>query len=401
MADISRDLASLRIARDEPPKTSGKRRLLIALGVVVAAVASYGGYRLIESRLLKPVVELGVVTTLSPAQADVKLMATGYVVPQRRAMVAARQQGRISKLHVVEGQEVKEGALIASLESDDPAAALSEARAGLLTAQARLAAARANLAEAELQLSREKQLMATNTTNQAALDTAQSRSDVARANVQAAEADVATARARAERAQVTMDNTRIVAPFSGRVVRKLVETGEIPNQQNAVVELVDFNTLVLEADVSESKIGQVRLDDPAEMTLDAYPTVRHRGQVAEIRPTVDKQKATVLVKVKFVDPVPGILPQMAGRVLFLSHALDAEKLKEPAKIVVPAAAIVEREGSKVVFTAGDGRVRLVSIVVGDRLGEAYELKQGPAPGTKVVLRPDERLEDGTSVKEKS
>src|SRR5262249_51670638 len=151
--------------------------------------------------------------------------------------------------------------------------------------------AKASLADAKLQLDREKQLMATGTTNQAALDTAQSRFDVAQANQQAAEADVATATARLERANVTVQNTRIVAPFSGRVVRKLVEMGEIPGMQgqspNAVVELVDFGSLVLEADVSEAKIGQVHMGDPAEITLDAYPTARHRGQVVEIRPTVD------------------------------------------------------------------------------------------------------------------
>src|SRR5262249_33518238 len=157
-------------------------------------------------------------------------------------------------------------------------------------------------------------------TSAAALDTAQSRFEVAEATLKAAEAEVKSAAARYANAQVALKNTRIIAPFDGRVVRKLAEAGEVPttvyqSSVNGIIELIDFSSLVVEADVSESRIGSIKLDDPAEITLDAFPNKRLRGQVSEIRPTVDRQKATVLTRVKFVDPVPEVLPQMAGKVL--------------------------------------------------------------------------------------
>jgi|GEM_PF-5313322 len=113
---------------------------------------------------------------------------------------------------------------------------------------------------------------------------------------------------------------------------------------------------------------------------------------------IDRRR--VLTRVKFVDPAPGVLPQMAAKVLFLNRALDEQKLKEPPKTVVPASAVIERGGAKNVFVLSEGRVHLTPVAVGERLGEALELKQGPVPGTKVVLQPPPSLGDGDAVKEK-
>jgi RND family efflux transporter MFP subunit len=266
--------------------------------------------------------------------------------------------------------------------------------------------AKSTLAEAKLQLGREKQLLGPGSSTQSMVDSAQSRFEVAEANLHAAEAEVEAAVARVENADVALRNARITAPFSGRVVRKLAEAGEVmsalyQNTVGGIVELVDFGSLVVEADVSEGRIGAIKLGDPAEVSLDAFPNQRLRGVVSELRPTVDRQKATVLTRVKFVDPVPGVLPQMAAKVLFLSRPLDQRQLKEPPKTVVPGSAVVERGGSKRVFVISEGRVHLTPILLGDAIGDALEVKQGPGPGARVVLHPPESLQDGDSVREKA
>lgn len=406
MSDMKAQLASLKIDRGSPSDAPKNRWWIPLVVVLILGAVGFVGFGVAKERLLKPVLTMTEVTLLSPAQADIKLVATGYVVPQRKALVAAKQIGRIKEMLVTEGQEVKAGAVLATIESDDLQAALSESRALLATADARTLGAKASLKDARTERDRQKQLRATETVGQAVVDQAEARVSVAEANVAAAEAEAYSARTRIQRAELGVANAKILAPFAGRVVRKLVEVGETPSMSTGgavgsqgVVELVDFGSLVVEADVSEAKVGQIAVGAPAEITLDAYTGKRFRGEVTEIRPTVDRQKATVLVRVKFADTVEGVLPQMAARVSFLAKALDQQKLAEPAKLVVPQSAIVQRGGAPNVFVFRDGRVRLQNVTTGETLGASVELKQGPPPGTRVVNNPTSQLEDGVEVKE--
>jgi RND family efflux transporter MFP subunit len=406
MRDLSKDIASLHIERGQQPKAPRKKWLIPAAVLLAVAAGALLAWKLALPYFFRPTVGVGEIVTISPAQADVKLMASGYVVPQRHASLASKQPGRLEAVLVKEGDEVKEGQLLATLESADIRASYNEARAARSSARARVVSSKAALAEAKLQLDRDKHLAGRGAATQASVDTSQSRFDVAEATLLAAEAEVESAAARLANADVALKNTRITAPFTGRVVRKLAEVGEVPtalyqSAAGGILELVDFSSLVLEADVSESRIGSLKIGDPTEVTLDAFPKIRFRGTVSELRPTVDRQKATVLTRVKFVDPIPGVLPQMAGKVLFLNQALDEQKLKEPPKTVVPASALAERDGKRVVFVLSEGRVRLTPLVLGTTIGEAVEVKEGPVPGTKVVLYPSSSLRDGQSVREKS
>ena len=284
MRDLSKDIASLHIERSQGPRSS-RKKWLIAIAVLVAMGLIALAGRLLFSRLLRPTVAVGEVASVSPAQADVKLMASGYVVPQRHSIVASKQPGRLESVLVKEGDEVKERQLLAELESADLRASLSEARAALASARARVLGARATVAEAKIQLARERQLLGPGGSTQSTVDTAQSRFEVADASVRAAEAEVEAAQARIANAEVALKNARITAPFSGRVVRKLAEAGEVMSalyqtSGGGIVELVDFNSLVVEADVSEARIAAIKLGDPAEITLDAFPNRRLRGEVS-------------------------------------------------------------------------------------------------------------------------
>lgn len=405
--DLSQDLASLRIERDRRPQARSRRKwLILLLALLGVAVLAVFAVRTASARLFKPVVSVGEVVALSPAQASVKVMASGYVVPQRKALVASKQPGRLEQVVVKEGQDVEAGQLLATMESDDVRASLNEARAALATAQAHTVGARASLADSKLQLGRETRLHQSGSSSTATVDSARSRFEVAEASLTAAEAEIQTAAARLANATVSLKNTRIVAPFAGRVVRKLAEAGEVPtglyqSSAGGILELVDFSSLVVEADVSEGRIGSLKIGDPAEITLDAFPGKRMRGEVSEVRPTVDRQKATVLVRAKFLDPVPEVLPQMAGKVLILSKPLDLQELAQPLKTVVPASAVVDRGGGRAVFVLSEGNVHLVPVVVGDPVGSALELKQGPATGTRVVISPEASLRDGDAIKEKT
>ena len=412
---LADELASLRIHRDSPAERAGSssartgRRSGVPgwiVGIVVALLLGVGGlfvFREGKGRLLSQEVELGAVTLMSPAQGEVTLVATGYVQTRKKATVAGKTTGRIARLLVDEGDLVKEGQVIAELESADAQAALAQVRADIAAARAKVERARADVEDAQVKLAREDELLKKAAGTQMAYDDAKAHLATLRAQLSSADADVRAVEARQSATSVQLENTKVRAPFSGTVVRKLSEIGEVGGTFTGppgVVMLADLNDLQVEADVSESQYGKVKVGTPAEILLDAFPDRRFRGQVADIRQTVDRAKASVTVKVKFIDPSKGVLPDMAAKVSFLAHALDDAALKAAPKLVAPADAIVTRNGRALVFTIEDDRVHENPVTVGATTGAIVELTAGPSPGAKIIRHPDEQLKEGSAVKEK-
>ena len=171
----------------------------------------------------------------------------------------------------------------------------------------------------------------------------------------------------------------------------------------SLLELGDLSqeSLVVETDVPEGRLSRVRVGGPCEIVLDAYPSQRRRGQTLEILPRVSRAKATVAVKVRFADDVAGVLPDMAARVNFLSKELSRETLAQAPKVLLPAVALAERGGAKVVFVYNKdtARVHSTQVVLGAALGGGFELTAGPPPGTRVVRDPAPTLSDGQRVQE--
>ena len=166
------------------------------------------------------------------------------------------------------------------------------------------------------------------------------------------------------------------------------------DSKGAVVTIADMATLEVEADVSESNIARIKIGQPCEIQLDALPERRLAGEVSRTVPTVDRSKATVLVKVRFVDRDPRVLPDMSAKVAFLSRAVTPEE-KKPV-VAVQGAAIVERGGRKLVFRVKDGSVQAVDVTAGEKLGDLVAVT-GLAPGDRVVLSPSDKIRDGAAV----
>jgi multidrug efflux pump subunit AcrA (membrane-fusion protein) len=154
-------------------------------------------------------------------------------------------------------------------------------------------------------------------------------------------------------------------------------------------------------DVPENRLASISVGGPADILLDAYPDRHYRGEVVELGKRVDRSKATLVVKVRFVDAMDGVIPEMSARVSFLSAPVSDEALKAPAKKVVAGDAVVDRGGHKVVFVIGeDGAVHSVPVTLGSTVGSSVELLSGPAGGTHVVQAPPPELSDGMKIKEK-
>lgn len=385
------DLSKLKIQREENiPPPSGPRRqrtLLIAgIGIVSVAILLF----VLRSGFSSPVeVELATVTPVYPSQANAVLTASGYVVAQRKAAIASKATGRLVYLGYEEGDRVKQGDIIARIESADVEAALAQAKATL-------AQYKADLTDAAQSYERAKKLIAGGLISQAEYDAAKARYDRVVASIAAAEAAVKSA-------EVQVENTRIRAPFDGTILTKNADVGEVvapfgagASSRVAVVTIADMTSLEVEADVSESNIERVFTGQPCEIALDAYPDKRYRGFVHKIVPTADRAKATVLTKIRFAEIDSRVLPEMSAKVQFLSKTADDATNATPI-LAIPASAVVTRDGRKIVFRVDDHTVTEIPVEVGKQIGNSIEILRGLSLNDKVVLRPTGDLSTGTKV----
>ena len=348
-------------------------------------------------------VEVVSVSQVFPSQTISQLNASGYVVAQRKAAVASKITGRLVSLMVEEGSRVKEGQVIARLENEDAIAARDQAEANLKVALANLEVAKAELEEVSRTFNRNRQLIVKGVISKAEYEVSETRYQRAQAAVAAAEAAVTASSAALRGANVALEYSLIRAPFDAVVLTKNADIGDIitplgaaANAKAAVVTIADLNSLQVETDVSETNLGLVKLGQPCEVQLDAIPESRFRGILHAIVPTADRAKATVMVKVRFIDKNPRILPEMRAKVAFLSRPLNQEE-KKPRTAVIRSA-IVNQGDQKTVFLIQGDRAVKAPVTTGEQLGEMIEVLGGAKAGDRVVAKPPKRLKNGSRIK---
>ena len=405
MADqpLTSNASLSRLAIDRSATAPRRRRPLwkrwwfwaIAI-VVLAAIAIF-----VSRRNAPQSFEFATVAAAYPSTSISVLNATGRVVAARRASVSSKGTGRLEWLGVQEGQRVTEGDIIARLENRDVAAGREQAAAQVQVARANLAQGQAELEDAAAAFKRSQDLAQQKFIAGSALDSAEARYNKSRAVIDTLKAQIAVAQANYRATDVAYDQTLIRAPFTGMVLTKSANVGDIvtpfssaSGTTGAVVTMADMETLEVEADVSEASIAKIKVGQSAEIQLDAFPDVRLLGEVSRIVPTVDRSKATLLVKVKFVERDARVLPDMSAKTAFLSRALKSDERTPVAAL--RADAIVKRDGKDVVFVVGkDDQVRLTAVNVGAKVGDLVRVDL--APGTRAVIAPGERLADGATV----
>ena len=395
----SAELAGLRIDKSgfEARKRGGKLRWVLAVVAVTAVVLAVLRF----TGVLTPTssVSAAMVAMYYPAQSFTSLSASGYVVAQRSAAVAAEITALLVELNVEEGDQVTTGQVLARLEHDDQVAGLNRTLAQLDVTRFALAEARSELRNAGLEYGRRLKLVEQGVISRSEFDSADARFETAQAAVSAREADIVAARAAVAEAEAALDDTYIYAPFDAVVLTKNADVGDIvtpvsgsADARASVVTIADLGSLQVEADVSESNIGQVTRGQPAEIRLDALSAERFPGRVHMIVPTADRSKASVLVKVAFDALDPRVLPEMSAKVDFLERS-PAPDERAPV-LAVPVSAVVERAGRQVVFAVRDGRAVEVPVETGRTFGGQIEILGGLDAGQRVVLNPPPELIDG-------
>ena len=386
------DLSRLRISREEPPSKRGGPGLVPWVVLVAILLLGALGWAFFRERPL----EVEVATANATGGGSVSengITANGYVVARTKASVSAEVMGRLEYLGVREGSTVKQGEVIARIKSDDYHAALG-------AAHARAEQLRLEAEQADRDLKRAEELSKRNVIAVSDLENARTKRASSLAAADAAQGDAALA-------QANYDHTFVHAPFSGTVLRKDAEVGEIvaPSSagggltRTAIVTMADLSTLEVEVDVNEAYIAQVRNGQKCRITLDAYPDTSFAGVARQVVPTADRQKATVQVKVSILDRDPRILPEMGAKVEFLREA-DTPATTAPRRVLVPGSAVVHGAGGDKVWVVSEGKAAARSVDVGPARGDQIEIRRGLEGGETIVIGPPARLKDGAAVRVK-
>jgi HlyD family secretion protein len=398
----NRDLSKLKIEKTTEIRKSRRRKIYIywLSGVAIAAIAAFMAYYYIFATVS---VKATTVSLTYPSQELTVLNASGYVVAERKASVAAKTTGRLVWIGVEEGSRVKKGEILAKLENEDVRAAMDQAAANLKVAYDNLKQAKAELDDATLNLKRNKDLLERNFIARSDYDTAFARREKAVGAYGAANSAIAANKAALQSSKVALEYTLIRAPFDAVVLTKNADLGDIitplgatANVQAAVVTIADLSSQLVEADVSESNIGKVKLKMPCEIQLDAIPEARFMGAVHMIVPTADRSKATVMVKVRFNERDPRVLPEMSAKVAFLSR--DIRPGENTPRATVERSAVVSRGGKYFVFVIKGYRAEEAPVELGETASDTVEILKGVKTGDRVVLNPTGRIKNGSRIK---
>ena len=386
------DLSRLKIDRSEKsvnPDSHRNRTIGIIIGLIAALVILF--FVLRSSFTPGIEVKLTTAVTQSPSQTNASLTASGYVVAQRKAAVASKGTGRLIWLGVVEGDKVKKGQIIGRLEDNDIHALLDQAKANLLLTQA-------DLKDADNSYNREKALLKTGSATKMEVDAAEARYLRVLASIDAAKANINSQ-------EIALENMLIRAPFDGTVLTKNADIGEIVSplgasstSRAAIVTMADMSSLEVEADVSESNIEKIKVNQESDIVLDAYPDKSYEGYVSKIIPTADRSKATVMVKVGFKHYDDRVLPEMSAKVLFLSDKPKDEAKDEKPALIVPMTSLTNRGGRDVVYLVREEKTVEVPVTTGRKFNAYVEITSGISDGDKVIDKVTDQIKNGIKVK---
>jgi RND family efflux transporter MFP subunit len=406
------DLSKLRIDRGAPPapvkRALGRNLIIFAVAVVVVAVTMI----VLRARAV-PTAQVATAAASGGAAGGAagatSVTANGYVVARTKASVSAKTAGRLAYLGVSEGSYVHRGEIIARLDNADFQAAVSQAQANVATADASVIEATADRDQSARDAARIREIRTRNPNlmSEQDLETATSRATGASARYNAAVARKRSAEAALRLAQASNENTVIRAPFTGTVLRKDAEVGEVvaPSvggglTRGAVVTMADLSTLEVEVDVNEAYISRIANGRPARITLDAYPDTTFRGEVRQVVPTADRQRATVQVKVSILDRDPRILPEMGAKVDFLEPEQPRAAGASPVRtsIRVPSTALRTDGGASYVWLVREGRLTKRPVTPGPVSGGFLEIRSGLSGGEQLLVGGVDAPAEGMKVK---
>lgn len=443
---FEKDLSVLRIDHSEQdrPGAGGKGPWkLAAVAAVIVAVAVIGVW-VVRTFAAAPAVKVARVAITPAADAGTAVLtASGYIIAHHTIEVGSKIVGKVVWIGVEAGDKVKKGQVLVRLDDSEYRAQLEQAQANwaalkakmkeeeagsrpqeVAASRATMAQARANFVNAAVTLKRTQALFSEKIDSSAQLDDARAQYNATKAqlnnaqqnyqlvkigprieDINYARAQAAQAKANMDYEQTMLDATVIRAPIDGTILERDVELGELVSNMNfggdtgvkaSVVSIANLKDLLVELDINENDFSKVRMQQQCTVTADAYPNRVHKGYVYQISPQADRQKATIQVKVKILEPDDYLKPEMNAHVSFLASGKPGQRTAEI--LTVPASAVVQRDGQPGVFVLDGSHVRLHMIQTGRQMDGQAEVVNGLGPNDDVIVEGQGALKNGERVK---
>jgi RND family efflux transporter MFP subunit len=405
----SDSLGSLRIDRSVSAPSGGGGRKALYIGIAVVAVLAAGvalwswlGHKTLEVTTITAEAD-----SAGPSLGNSVLNASGYVVARRMSTVSSKVTGKVLEIYVEEGMSVQKDQVVAKLDPINSRTVLTMSERELDAARRNLTEIEVRLAEAKRTLERNEALVKQQLVSQTALDAARAEFNALQARLEASRAQVKVSESQLAMRKLDFDDLNVRAPFSGVVISKDAQPGEMISPLSAgggftrtgIATIVDMDSREIEVDVNEAYINRVKSDQRVEATLDAYPDAPLAAHVINIVPTADRTKATVRVRIAFDKLEPQILPDMGIKVRFLDdQPPPAAVANTGPRIRVPSVAI-QRAGSEAyVWVVNDSRVERRAVTLGPESDGSTEVRAGVISGDELVSPVVAGLEDGAKVK---
>ena len=442
------DLSSLRIDKSDRvehrPRSAWPWIVLIFLLAGGAIAWAFAGRTAVAVRTVR----VKVVTSNEPAPDPVALNATGYIMAAHKIELASKAVGRVAWVGVEMGDRIKKGQVLVRLEDDEyrarvaqqqgqldnAKAKLDELKAGsrpqeVAVVQATLDKSLAELAVAKTNLKRLQDLRSTKAVSVQQIDDAEALVNARQAQVDADRQQLDLSRVGPRREQIAaqegtvrqldgglalsnvdLDNTIIRSPIDGTVLARNVEVGEFVTTgfvgengaKGYVLSIADLSDLRVELDITQRDFAKVRPKQPCMIVTDAYPDKKYPGVVDLVSPEANRQKGSVQVRVKVLQPDGLLRPDMDATVAFLSPDTAASRPGASQPVapqpnrptpVVPASAV--RDGN--VFVVENGKAVRQSVTTDPPRGDRVTVRRGLIGGEELVVDPPAALADGDRV----
>ena len=374
--------------------------------VVVVLLLAGGGFLYWRKQAAIPVVRTALVSEETKSSGNTVLNASGYVTARREATVSSKVTGQVTEVLFDEGQKVEQGQVLARVDPSNLETSLRQAEAQLEVSKVALDETQELMDQAERELKRIRSLASNNIASSSDLDQAQSNFSSLRARLARMKVEVTAADRQVGVWKQQLDDTVIRAPFSGVIISKAAQPGEIISPMSAgggftrtgIGTIVDMASLEIEVDVNENYINRVEPGQKVEAVLDAYTDWKIPAKVIAIIPTADRQKATVKVRIGFDKLDPRILPDMGVKVSFQGAT---EVATAPRGITVPKAAVRNNGGQDMVLVLAEGKLERRAVKLGLERNDEVAVLSNLKGGERVVVEGPETLKDGDRVKEKA
>jgi RND family efflux transporter MFP subunit len=321
--------------------------------------------------------------------------------------VSSKVTGKVLEIYVEEGMEVEKDQVIARLDPINSRTILTMSEREVDAARRNLTEIEVRLAEAKRNLERNESLVKQQLVSQTALDTTRAEYNALQARLEASKAQVKVSESQLAMRKLDFDDLNVRAPFSGVVISKDAQPGEMISPLSAgggftrtgIATIVDMDSREVEVDVNEAYINRVKNNQRVEATLDAYPDAPLAAHVINIVPTADRTKATVRVRIGFDKLEPQILPDMGIKVRFLDNEPPPAAVANAGpRIRVPTVAIQHAGGDAFVWIVKDNRVEQRAVTLGPESDGSIEVRAGVSSGEELVSPVVAGLEDGGKVK---